>query len=83
MKNFLEEYPTEAERAIVRIACESSLKMFIKVMHYYNTGSYFTFKPFHNEVIKKTGQKVILSYMSNDELMELANNSKDWYYSNS
>ena len=24
-------------------------------------------------------EKVILSYMSNDELMELANNSKDWY----
>ena len=53
MREFLEDFATIEERAVLKIACENSLKMFIKVMHYYNTGSYFTFKPFHNEVIKK------------------------------
>ena len=53
MAIFIEDFPTAEERAVLKLVCENSLKMFIKVMHYYNTGSYFTFKPFHNEVIKK------------------------------
>lgn len=52
MKDFIEEFPTAEERAVLKIACENSLKIYIKVMHYYLTGSHFTFKPFHNAVIK-------------------------------
>lgn len=51
MRSFLEDFSTEQEIGIVKIACENSLKAFIKVMHYYNTGSKFIFKDFHNKTI--------------------------------
>ena len=51
MRTFLEDFPTEEERAVLKLACEKSLKAFIKTMHYYNTRSHFIFKPFHNQVI--------------------------------
>ena len=59
MRTFLEDFPTAEERAIVKIACENSLKAFIKVIHYYNNGSKFTFKPFHDEVIKALEDRVL------------------------
>lgn len=52
MREFLEDFATIEERAVLKIACENSLKVFIKIMHFYNTGAHFTFKPFHNEVIE-------------------------------
>ena len=51
MRDFLEDFNTVEQRAVLKIACENSLKAFIKVMHYYNTGAHFEFMPFHNEVI--------------------------------
>lgn len=53
MRDFLEDFATEEERAALKIICEQSLKAFIKIMHYYTTGAHFTFKPFHEEVIEK------------------------------
>ena len=52
MRTFLEDFPTAEERAVLKVICENSLKAFIKIMHFYNTGAHFTFKPFHNEAIK-------------------------------
>ena len=52
MRTFVEDFPTSQERAVLKVICENSLKAFIKVMHYYNTGAHFTFKLFHDEVIK-------------------------------
>ena len=52
MKTFFEEFSTAEERAVLKLICENSLKAFIKIMHFYNTNSHFTFKPFHDEVIK-------------------------------
>ena len=53
MADFFEDFSTPEERAVLKIACENSLKAFIKVMHYYNTGAHFQFMSFHNEVIEK------------------------------
>ena len=53
MAEFLEDFNTPEKRAILKIACENSLKAYIKVMHFYNTGAHFQFMPFHDEVIKK------------------------------
>ena len=53
MGEFLKAFPTDEEQAVLKLACESSLKMFIKVMHFYTTGSNFIFKPFHDLVIKE------------------------------
>ena len=53
MADFLEDFSRPEERAVLKIACENSLKAYIKVMHYYNTGAHFEFMPFHNEVIQK------------------------------
>lgn len=53
MRTFLEDYPTPEERVICKKMCEMSLKVFIKVMHYYINGVSFTFKDFHNEVIEQ------------------------------
>ena len=53
MAEFLEDFPTDEERGILKIACENSLKAFIKVMHYYTIGAHFTFKPFHDEIIEQ------------------------------
>lgn len=53
MSDFLEDFPTKEEQAILKLICENSLKAFIKIMHYYTTGAHFTFKPFHNEVIEQ------------------------------
>lgn len=50
---FIDDFKTQEERAILKVACEQSLKAFIKIMHYYNTGAKFTFKEFHNQVIEK------------------------------
>lgn len=52
MRTFLEDFPTAEERAVLKVICENSLKAFIKIMHFYNTGAHFTFKSFHNEAIK-------------------------------
>ena len=52
MRDFLEDFDTPEKRAVLKIACENSLKAFIKVMHFYNTGSHFEFMPFHEEVIQ-------------------------------
>ena len=52
MRTFLEDFPTAEEKAVLKVICENSLKAFIKIMHYYNTGAHFTFKPFHDEVIE-------------------------------
>lgn len=52
MAIFSEDFQTDRELNILRIACEQSLKVYIKVMHYYNVGSAFDFKPFHDDVIK-------------------------------
>jgi len=49
---FEEDFSTPQELAVLKIACENSLKAYIKVMHYYLTGAHFTFMPFHNEVIR-------------------------------
>lgn len=51
--SFIEDFPTVEERAILKLICENSLKAYIKIMHYYTTGSHFTFKHFHNEVIEQ------------------------------
>ena len=51
MRDFLEDFDTPEKRAVLKIACENSLKAFIRVMHFYNTGSRFEFMDFHNEVI--------------------------------
>lgn len=51
--SFIEDFPTVEERAILKLICENSLKAYIKIMHYYTTGSHFTFKDFHNEVIEQ------------------------------
>lgn len=53
MGTFLEDFSKPEERAILKVACENSLKAFIKVMHYYNTGAHFNFMPFHEEVIRR------------------------------
>lgn len=53
MKTFFEDFPKSEQRAILRIACEESLKTFIKIMHFYTTGTRFSFKDFHNEVISR------------------------------
>ena len=53
MADFLEDFSRPEERAVLKVACENSLKAYIKVMHYYNTGAHFEFMPFHNEVIQK------------------------------
>lgn len=53
MREFLEDFATDEERAALKLICEQSLKAFIKIMHYYTTGAHFTFKPFHEEVIGK------------------------------
>ena len=52
MADFFEDFNTVEQRAVLKIACENSLKAFIKVMHYYNTGAHFEFMPFHNQVIQ-------------------------------
>jgi hypothetical protein len=51
MREFSEDFKTPQQIAVLRLICENSLKQFIKVMHLYNTGAPFTFKPFHDEVI--------------------------------
>lgn len=51
MGTFFEDFNLQ-ERAILKVVCENSLKAFIKVMHYYTTGSHFEFMPFHNKVIQ-------------------------------
>lgn len=53
MNTFLEDFNTSEQRAVVKLVCENSLKAYIKLVHYYTTGSKFVFKPFHNEVIQK------------------------------
>lgn len=53
MRTFLEDFSTEQHIAICKKMCEMSLKAFIRVMHYYTTGSHFTFKPFHDEIIEQ------------------------------
>lgn len=53
MNTFLEDFNTSEQRAVVKLVCENSLKAYIKLVHYYTTGSKFVFKPFHNEVIEK------------------------------
>lgn len=55
--DFFEEFPAPEQRAVLKIICENSLKAFIKVMHYYNTGSHFEFMPFHNQVIEALEQR--------------------------
>ena len=52
MRTFFEDFPTAEERAVMKVICENSLKAFIKTMHFYNTGSHFIFKSFHNDVIQ-------------------------------
>lgn len=53
MNTFLEDFSTIEQRAILKVVCEESLKTFIKIMHYYITGTRFCFKDFHYEVIEK------------------------------
>lgn len=48
---FDELFDTDEKRGILKLACEKSLKVFIKVMHKLNTGADFVFKPFHDEII--------------------------------
>ena len=50
---FSEDFKTEEEIGILKLACENSLKAFIKVIHYYMTGSNFVFKDFHNQIIEQ------------------------------
>lgn len=50
---FAEDFKTDEERGILKLACENSLKVFIKVIHYYMSGSHFTFKRFHEEIIEQ------------------------------
>lgn len=52
MRTFFKDFPTAEERAVLKVICENSLKAFIKTMHFYNTGSRFIFKSFHNDVIQ-------------------------------
>lgn len=52
MSVFSEDFQTPQEQAVVRLACENSLKAFIKIIHYYTKGTNFTFKPFHDEIIE-------------------------------
>lgn len=51
MSELIQDFNNIEERAVLKLLCENSLKIFIKIMHYYNTGSHFEFKPFHEEVI--------------------------------
>ena len=59
MAIFIEDFPTAEERAVLKLVCENSLKAYIKIMHYYNTGAHFTFKPFHDEVIDNNNDLTI------------------------
>ena len=52
MAIFIEDFPTAEERAVLKLICENSLKAYIKIMHYYNTGAHFTFKPFMMRLLK-------------------------------
>ena len=45
--------PTIEEKAIGRLALEESFKRYIRIIHRYTTGTDYTFKPFHNEIISK------------------------------
>lgn len=53
-----DDYNTLEELGILKIACENSLKAYIKVMHHYNVGNPFTFKHFHNEIISHLENRV-------------------------
>ena len=46
-----DDFKSLEELGILKLACERSLKTYIKVMHYYNVGCSFTFKHFHNDII--------------------------------
>lgn len=47
-----EHFSTIQELAVLKVACENSLKVYIKIMHKFNTGINYVFKPFHEEIIK-------------------------------
>ena len=53
-----DDYNTLEELGILKIACENSLKAYIKVMHHYNVGNPFTFKHFHNDIISHLENRV-------------------------
>ena len=65
MNTFLEDFPDANSQALVRTACENSLKVFIKIMHYYTTGAHFTFKPFHDELIQKLEERAFYKTTKN------------------
>lgn len=65
MKDFLSEFPTKEEQTALKLYCENSLKAFIKVMHYYTTGAHFTFKPFHDELIKQLEDRAFFKTTKN------------------
>lgn len=46
-----DDFKSLEELGILKLACENSLKAYIKVMHHYNVGNPFTFKHFHNSII--------------------------------
>lgn len=58
MPYFKDDFPTLEEQAVVKLACEQSLKVFMKVMHYYVNNCKFTFLDFHNEVIQALEDRV-------------------------
>ena len=57
MQKFIELFQTLEERAVCKIACENSLKVFIKIVHKFRTGADFVFKDFHNDIIKALEQR--------------------------
>jgi phage terminase large subunit-like protein len=45
--------PTPTEKAVARLGLEESLKRYIRIIHRYTTGTEYTFKPFHDDIITK------------------------------
>jgi hypothetical protein len=45
-------FPTDEDRAVIKLACEMSLKRYIRYIHKFTTGTDYTFQPFHDDIIK-------------------------------
>lgn len=60
-------FKTSEELSVLKIACENSLKAFIKIIHKFEVGTDFIFKPFHNDVIAKL--EALVNYKTTKNLL--------------
>ncbi len=51
MLDYKDKWQTVEEKAIIKTACELSLKRYIRFIHKYTTNTDYTFQPFHNDII--------------------------------